>query len=184
MLFHHRDLTVFRATRRRLIIFSEGWQYDGQSPDRGRKSFAGQDCRNFFPDRDRRNFSPESGRRDFSPNRGRRDFLPRGRRELSPEQARSHFPSSRAQGYGRHLSSDYNSRWNFSPDTLRDNRFSSNQFQSSAGCERVEFALDSRQGKSQRGFFLPKRVAVQVARGIFRGKFCRAICALVSCWSK
>ena len=133
--------------------FSEGRRYDGQSPDRGRNSFAGQDRWNFSPDRDRRNFSRESGRRDFSPNRGRRDFSPQGRRELSPEQARSHFPSSRAQlGYGRHLSSDYNSRRNFSPDAPRDNRFSSNQYQSSAGRDKVEFAPDSRQGKSQGGF--------------------------------
>ena len=36
--------------------------------------------------------------------------------------------------------------------TRRDNRFSSNQYQSSAGRDRVEFAPDSRQGKSQ-GFF-------------------------------
>ena len=99
--------------------FSEGQRYDGQSPDRGRNSFSSQDRRNFSPDRDRRNFSRESERRDFSPKRGRRDFSPRGRRELSPEQSRSHFPSSRSQGYGRHLSSDYNSRRNFSPDAPR-----------------------------------------------------------------
>ena len=94
MLFHHRDLTVFRE-QGAASNFSEGRRYDGQSPDRGRNSFAGQDRRNFLPDRDRRNFSRESGHRDFSPNRGRRDFLPEGCRELSPEQARPHFPSSR-----------------------------------------------------------------------------------------
>ena len=109
--------------------FSEGRRYDGQSPDRGRNSFSSQDHRNFSPDRDRRNFFHESGRRDFSPNKGRQDFSPRGRLELSPEQSRSHFLSSRAQGYGRHLSSDYNSRRNFLPDAPRDNRFSSNQYQ-------------------------------------------------------
>ena len=132
--------------------FSEGRRYDGQSPDRGRDSFSSQDRRNFSPDRDRRNFSRESGRRVFSPNRGRRDFSPRGRRNFSPEQSRSHLPSSRAQGYGRNLSSDYNSRRNFSPDAPRDNRFSGNQYQSSAGRDRVEFAPDSRQSKSQGGF--------------------------------
>ena len=132
--------------------FSEGRRYDGQSPDRGRDSFSSQDRRNFSPDRDRRNFSRESGRRDFSPNRGRRDFSPRGCRDLSPEQSRSHFPSSRSQGYGRHLSADYNSRRNFSPDAPRDNRFSGNQYQLSAGRDRVEFAPESRQSKSQGGF--------------------------------
>ena len=131
--------------------FSEGRRYDGQAPDRGRNSFSSQDRRSFSPDRDRRNFSRESGRRDFSPNRGRRDFSPRGRRDFSPEQSRSHLPSSRAQGYGRNLSSDYNSQ-NFSPDAPGDNRFSSNQYQSSAGLDRVEFAPDSRQSKSQGGF--------------------------------
>ena len=161
--------------------FSEGRRYDGQSPDRGRNSFSSQD-RSFSPDRDRRNFSRESGRRVFSPNRGRRDFSPRGRRDFSPEQSRSHLPSSRAQGYGRNLSSDYNSRRNFSPDAPRDNRFSSNQYQSSAGRDRVEFAPDSRQSKSQ-GVFSYRDGSPSGSRGIFRGKFCRAVGAMVSGWS-
>ena len=144
--------------------FSEGRRYDSQSPDKGHNNFSSQERRNFSPNRDRRNFSRESGRWDFSPNRGRRDFSPRGRRYSSPERLGSNFSSSRSQGYGRNLSSDYNSRRNFLPDAPHDSRFSDNQYQSSAGRDRVDFAHDRRQSKSQ-GFFFYRDGSPSMSRG-------------------